>query len=270
MLYLPITRAEPPSPLRQLAYSEGTDIVGPDGDPEGWKTLPPVKITGTLFDTRQVDVDCALSIANPTTYARGSMIPVVITLTSQDEQALDVLSAPTAIRLYLLRIRTLGPFATDDTVVQRSDKVFYDQIVKAVWWNSREVADMPKPEDRAVDDSGKASLPPTDLELGKRTLNGEIRLNSTLKPSFVFPRFSLRYHLALQPFDSPGFVSSSKGHEYLHQEPVVITTLNAPGVMPRSLAPPGYVPPEGTDYNASVGYLENGNQKFLHHGGIGW
>ena len=57
---MPMTRAGLPSPLRQLAYAEGAPIVGPEGDPEGWKVLSPVKITGTVFDTRKVEVECTV------------------------------------------------------------------------------------------------------------------------------------------------------------------------------------------------------------------
>jgi hypothetical protein len=54
------TVADSPSPLRQLAYSEGTPVLGPDIDPAGWKVHPPVSIVGTLFSTRPVEVSCTV------------------------------------------------------------------------------------------------------------------------------------------------------------------------------------------------------------------
>lgn len=63
--YVPLTRAQPPSVLRQLAYREGTPLVGPQGDPDGWKVLPPVKVAGTVFDAREVELEC---IVSPTFY----------------------------------------------------------------------------------------------------------------------------------------------------------------------------------------------------------
>jgi len=36
-------------------------ILGPDADPEGWKVYDPVKITETLFGTREVSVQCTVS-----------------------------------------------------------------------------------------------------------------------------------------------------------------------------------------------------------------
>ena len=58
--FIPRTVAEPPSALRARAYAEGGVILGPDTDPEGWKVYEPVKITGTLFGTREVSVQCTV------------------------------------------------------------------------------------------------------------------------------------------------------------------------------------------------------------------
>lgn len=59
--FIPRTVAEPPSTLRLQAYVEGGMILGPDADPEGWKVYDPVKMTGTLFGTREVSVECTVS-----------------------------------------------------------------------------------------------------------------------------------------------------------------------------------------------------------------
>jgi hypothetical protein len=42
------------TPLRQLTYQLGSPLLGPDGDPAGWKALEPVKVTGKLFGMRPV------------------------------------------------------------------------------------------------------------------------------------------------------------------------------------------------------------------------
>ena len=60
-VFIPRTVAEPPSPLRARAYAEGGVILDPNADPEGWKVYDPVKVTGTLFDTREVSVQCTVS-----------------------------------------------------------------------------------------------------------------------------------------------------------------------------------------------------------------
>ena len=93
----------------------------------------------------------------------------------------------------------------------------------------------------------------------------------------------LQYQLDFLPPTSPGFTYSAAGVASgatpgkqvavasaaippIMSERIQIVTENADGVVPHSHAPPGYVRPEGEgDYNNSVGYLENGNQRFYHH-----
>ena len=40
-----------------MAYAEGCPLVGTSGDPEGWKILEPIKITGTISDVKSVNVE---------------------------------------------------------------------------------------------------------------------------------------------------------------------------------------------------------------------
>jgi hypothetical protein len=58
--YHPMTQPAPPSELRQKVYanSERSGLIGPDGDPEGWKTLPIATQSGLLFgkDTVKLDI----------------------------------------------------------------------------------------------------------------------------------------------------------------------------------------------------------------------
>ena len=72
----------------------------------------------------------------------------------------------------------------------------------------------------------------------------------------------LQYALVLSQFEAPGFAPAASGSvEPLISERVTITSLNAPGIVPRSYAPPGYVHEHEGDYNTAMGYLENGNQR---------
>jgi hypothetical protein len=61
--FFPDTVANPPSPLRTLAYAGGRTFPGPDADPEGWKVCEPVEITGKLFKARDVSVHYTVSIS---------------------------------------------------------------------------------------------------------------------------------------------------------------------------------------------------------------
>jgi hypothetical protein len=49
------------SMVRQLAYQQNCPLVGPDGDPDGWHTLQPVVVSGTLFGERTVEVKYTVS-----------------------------------------------------------------------------------------------------------------------------------------------------------------------------------------------------------------
>ncbi|KAJ7476230.1 hypothetical protein FB451DRAFT_1397558 [Mycena latifolia] len=245
--YLPLTQPEPPSPLRVIAYREGSELIGPEGDPAGWKVLQPLQIKGKLFDAKEVDIECTLAIATPLSYTIGSPIPLILTLKSEDVHALDTLSNPKAIGVHLVRSVALGSDAMEERTERRSNTFFISGVGQAFFWPSSEGG--PEP--------------------GKRTLRGELDVKKHVKPSFLFPRFSVRYTLELLPFSATGFTAlGTESGKSLISERVTITTKQVPGISPRSYAPPGYEKPPENDYNSAMGYLENGNQRFYHHHGF--
>ncbi|KAH8117915.1 hypothetical protein DFH11DRAFT_1571413 [Phellopilus nigrolimitatus] len=246
--YVPRWVAPAPSALRRLAYSDGSPLIGPEADPEGWHVLPPVKVTGTLFDAKSVEVEAILALASPLSYANGSPIPLLLTLKSSDAQALDLVAQPSASAIFLTRTIAIGSTATDETSPRRSNNTytFPEHIARAFWWPVSEGA----------------------FSKDTRILQGEIDVKKDVKPGFVFPRLSIRYHISLFPFTASCFVPSAPADQLLLSEKVEIVTENAPGVVPRSHAPPGYTKPEEGNYNNSMGYLENGNQRFYHHHGF--
>lgn len=70
-------------------------------------------------------------------------------------------------------------------------------------------------------------------------------------------------------FESPNFTpDKTSSDETLTSTKITIATMPTPGIKIRSHAPPGYIQPQGGDYNKSMGLLENGNQRFYHHGGV--
>ncbi|EKM58518.1 uncharacterized protein PHACADRAFT_252915 [Phanerochaete carnosa HHB-10118-sp] len=170
IFYTPLSRAEPPSQLRLAAYNADAPLVGPSGDPPGWKVLPPVRFTGTLFNQRTVTLECIAAIAAPLSFATGSPIPLFMTFSSSDEQALDLLCSPSAIRLQLMRERLLGSQATQKGASGQSSNTFREPMAGAYFWPSQDGT----------------------VEQGKRQLQGEIDVKKNLRPTFVFPRFSLR------------------------------------------------------------------------------
>jgi len=241
LLYIPRWRAPPPSGLRQLAYIDGTSLIGPSGDPDGWKVLQPVKLSGTIPGPKTVELEYTLAIATPLIFATGSPIPLHLTVTSSDPQALELFSEQTSPQVVLTRVIAIGSEATDDDAPRRSNNTFSEQQMRAYWWSSEE-----------------------ESAEGKKFLKGEIDIRKATKPSFKFPRFTVRYQIDfMRPTALQADASSTQP---LLSERIQIVTENAQGIVPHSHAPPGYVIPDGEgDYNNSVGYLENGNQRFYHH-----
>ncbi len=56
--YVPITRPSPLPTLRRLAYAQGTPLIGPTGDPDGWHSSEAIRMKGLVFNTRPLHMDC--------------------------------------------------------------------------------------------------------------------------------------------------------------------------------------------------------------------
>ncbi|KAL5525677.1 hypothetical protein ACEPAG_7013 [Sanghuangporus baumii] len=107
--FAPRTRPPAPSLLRQLAYQDNRPLVGPNGDPDGWTVLPPILVRGKLFGVRMVEAICTFALALPVrilsslTYSRGHPLPLMLTITCNDTQALDLVFASQNISVHLIR-----------------------------------------------------------------------------------------------------------------------------------------------------------------------
>ena len=100
-----------------------------------------------------------------------------MTIVSSDTQALDILSSPTSVQLHLVRSMATGSDATGDAnLPRRSTNFFKESAGQASFWPCNEGAEMEN----------------------ERTLEGELQIGKTLKPSFVFPRFAIRVCYLLQ------------------------------------------------------------------------
>jgi len=241
-VYIPVTQASPPSKLRKMAYQDQTPLVGPEIDFDGWKVFPSFKITGTLFNTLPVDIECSFAIAQPLSFALGSPVPLYLTFRSDDETALDVLAKPSSVNVFLQRERKIG-YAALSEGAEGTTNTFREPLGKAYFW------------------------PDGASEHGKRTLQGEVLIKKGSKPSFAFPRFSLQYFITLKAFQTSGFTGANADTIHV-SEKLAVHTVNEPGIVTRSYAPPGYSDVEEGNYATTAGMLENGNQRFLHHGGF--
>ena len=103
-------------------------------------------------------------------FATGSPIPLYLSFISSDEQALDLLCSTSAIRFALLRERLVGSHATVEGAAGLSSNTFREVMGTAYFWPSQD----------------------GPVQHGKRQLQGEIDVRKSLRPTFVFPRFSLR------------------------------------------------------------------------------
>lgn len=220
-VYIPATRPDPPSRLRQLAYQENSPILGPEADPDGWRTAPPVKVQGTVFSIRDVEILCRLSFAKPLCYTRGSVIPLSLSLSSTDTQVLDLLSAKAITvrlkRVLKFRVKTAGP---DENLygqwsLEMKDDV--EEMTSAVWWPSAEGA---------------------QTNLNERQFSGEIQLAKGLKPSCAISHLKLFYIVVFLPFEATGFTSANNGP--LLEQTVEVATLYAKGPRPITYSPPNY------------------------------
>jgi hypothetical protein len=77
--YCPVVRPPQFSPLRRAAYERGgSDIPGPDADPDGWTVIPTVAVEGTIFFDRGVKVDAQLALANPVCYEPFTLVACML------------------------------------------------------------------------------------------------------------------------------------------------------------------------------------------------
>lgn len=103
---------------------------------------------------------------NQTTYPVGSPVPLLLTLTSSDSQALDVLATPSALGLELVRtILTTSP--QDAGKKGNTKKPYSEGEVFAVWW-----------PDSTINTENNSA----------RRFRGELNVPVSTIPSFVFPR----------------------------------------------------------------------------------
>ncbi|KAF9528462.1 hypothetical protein CPB83DRAFT_894250 [Crepidotus variabilis] len=229
--FIPVTRPPPFPPLRTLAYQEGSPLLPPSVDPDGWQALEPVKFRGLLFKSITVELECTLYLAKPLVYTRSTCIPLYLEFSGENAQALSLLSAPKAVACYLRRyvkfdddamvikepISTLSLEGTPDKLMVQ-DSVMNSQL--AVWW---------KPDTKIAE---------TNYLTHCTCLLGELHLGSNLKPTTALGWFEIKYSVVLLPFEVAGFDPETSIP--LIKKPVEIVTAFAPGPRPRMSAPPGY------------------------------
>jgi len=184
-------------------------------------------------------------------------LPLTLTLSCIDDQALDLLSSPNVIRACLSR-RIKGckasttvpvPVLSFNRTRSTSNKSTYipdsvsipdyvEDLETAVWW--------PSATNVSSSASGSTNL--------VRVLQGEINLPKTLKPSSCIDRFAIEYTVVLFHWVAPGFTPNVGSRQFRSGEPppileipVEIATMYAPGPRPRSQMQQNVSPPRYSD-----------------------
>ncbi|KDR78627.1 hypothetical protein GALMADRAFT_244088 [Galerina marginata CBS 339.88] len=209
--YLPCISSSLPSVKRLVAQENNALAPGPILDPDGWFALSSSVLRGLLGGegARGIKIDCSLYLAKPLSYTRGTFIPCYLKLSSEDSDALNLLSTPNAPSVRLVRrLRHLSPRGGD--VVSEINigvtgdslsgmftfppviadgkgstlKTVIIEVAEAVWW-----------------------VPPKDVpqEPYIRYLEGEIHLAHGLEPSCACSLFQIEYFVEMLPFISTGF-----------------------------------------------------------------
>ncbi|KAF8645495.1 hypothetical protein AX16_007780 [Volvariella volvacea WC 439] len=182
LVYVPEITPSPPSPLIQLAYNQGSPLPSPRADREGWHTLSPVTLHGCVRNCRMAQIRYTLSLAQPLCYARGSVIPISLTVESQDSEALQMVSSSKVIDAVIkCRVRYYRDVSVYfNSLPRRADHQIteIEKVAKAVWWTPSQ-------------DGLQATT--------ERRVEGEIHLEDALEPSSNFPLCLVEYFVVLYP-----------------------------------------------------------------------
>ncbi|KAF9501502.1 hypothetical protein BDN71DRAFT_1501215 [Pleurotus eryngii] len=205
--HIPRIVAMPPLPLRQRAYLQNTVLFGPDDDAEGWLTLSPTMVHGKVFNNRPAEVKCVLSISQPLSYPRGTVIPCYLKIMSLDSQTLDLLTS-SSIDVRLRRSVKFYFGVSKGNKKLTPTQTQTDDIEAAVW--------RPLPSMRAA--SSVQSM---------QQFEGEIHLPKDLQPTSDFSLLTIEYSDVLLPFAVTGFLA--RNSEPSPAQPVAIVTECAPG-----------------------------------------
>ncbi|KAI0342927.1 hypothetical protein BDW22DRAFT_1357474 [Trametopsis cervina] len=225
--YIPILRPSLPSLLHQIARLEGTSILGPYDDPEGWKTLSAVDMSGRLFNSKRVVMTCTLSVPLPLCYTRGTSISIHLVLSSEDEQALGILCSPHAPKVHLIRTLTYphAGYMLSTFGESARPQISYTEEVASTAFSVTATN---------VNNHSESST-------NTRVLCGQLSVPGNLVPEFHMLSYDMQYSIAIYPFEAVGFTPGAPVRKPLLEQTVQIVTANADMPQGPSVAPPNYI-----------------------------
>ncbi|KAI0671684.1 hypothetical protein C8Q78DRAFT_791238 [Trametes maxima] len=220
LTYAPLSRPTPPSIPRQLAYQENHTLVGPGGDPDGWKALAPVTAKGLLFKTVPVEAECRLHVSRPLSYTRGGPIHLLISIKCNNKQLHDLLT-PRSVHLSLVQRIMFGEAAQRTRFSERlapPTTVKTIERAAASWWKG------PSTEEPAL----------------TKTFAGELLVPGDLVPACQILHYGHEYEIAFHGLSAIGFTQNVLPKKPLLTEAVGVVTAFAQAPQPRSYIPPEY------------------------------
>ncbi|QRW03766.1 hypothetical protein RhiLY_02765 [Ceratobasidium sp. AG-Ba] len=216
-IYVVRERAPQSSRLREIAYSEQRAPPGPAHDPNGWEACSEIIAAGFLFGDRKATP----YLSKPSIYPRGGTVFYHIDVLSDDSQALQLMSSPSAISVSLNQEVQYSPFGTSIEKAAGKKQIVVDvhPVANGVSWASSS-AEAP---------SG-----------GTRMLEGEISVPSRSILNIDMSALKLRYFVNFIA-SATGFVATNPSLMSV-KHPVRIVSHRALGPPPTSRVPPGYEP----------------------------
>ncbi|KAJ3720830.1 hypothetical protein DFJ43DRAFT_717265 [Lentinula guzmanii] len=172
-----------------------------------WKALD-FDLTGIIsqFHSRTVHFFCTLSLKDPLCYTRGSYIPLLLKIRSQDRQALELISSPDAAIVQLNRRINYKDVQMCGGKSSRWSSVV--ETVGVVTWKSHEGTLLEEPV----------------LAEYSSTIIGKVKLKRDLAPSSVIANMAIEYFISVHPFSSPSFQPKDNKSGSLLSQMVQITT----------------------------------------------
>ncbi|KAG2008542.1 hypothetical protein CC2G_013965 [Coprinopsis cinerea AmutBmut pab1-1] len=230
MYYIPSVQPIP-SPVKRFSSFQ---YSSPLTDPKGWVELPPITVSGTIANEKDVDFECGLWLSQPLSYSRGTVISCFMTISSDDVEALDLVATPESLHVRLSRTvnysingklwdSSLMAVHTSIREITGAHMANVAQSVFEIVGSAEEANDKSTvPDGEQIRAYGKLPsltgsvpvesaiwwLPPQDEEFCSPTLRvfqGEIHLVEDLYPTSLFPNFLIRYAVEMLPFDCPSF-----------------------------------------------------------------
>ncbi|KAI0255036.1 hypothetical protein BJV78DRAFT_1151867 [Lactifluus subvellereus] len=171
-------------------------ITDPSWSPQ---KFPPVMVRGIMFSQHDIEVECKLFV--PTSYPVSDIIPLSLTMTSENREALDLVAlpdlGPDVIDVRLIKVMGFGEKGKVIQPLSLMNRSLYhrtDLAAESIWELDGHPEELPTSEEHP-------------WPRWRIRFNGNLRRKATVRlvPSFEDERMIIRYLVCLYPFRAPDF-----------------------------------------------------------------